>query len=102
MAEVSSDGTVLGEGKGGDEMSMTVDQLMDALSKLDGDTVVVLAKDEEGNGWSPLDELQVGVYQPETTWSGEFYEQDIIGDHDYNQPDKGDESFPAVCLWPVN
>lgn len=81
-------------------MSWTVGDLMDFLQHVPADTLVVLAKDEEGNGYSPLSDPTVGVYEAETTWLGEFYARQVLGDSDYGQPDG--ETVPAICFWPLN
>ena len=78
---------------------MKVKELIEALSQFDGDTLVVLQKDSEGNGYSPLagadDEA---LYLPENTWSGEVYsEQDI------EELELEDEPVvPCVVLFPMN
>ena len=69
---------------------MTVAELITELQKLPGDALVVQSKDAEGNGFSPVDEVSVGRYEAESTWSG------FGDDHDY--PD----APVAVCVWPTN
>lgn len=60
-------------------MSMTLLQLHEKLSKMieDGvpvDTIVIVQKDSEGNGYSPLAEVDAdAVYKAATTWHGEVY-----------------------------
>lgn len=70
---------------------MTVAELITELQKLPQDAEVVQSRDAEGNGFSPLAEVNVGRYRTENTWSGDFGD-----DHD----------FPAepvaVCFWPTN
>jgi hypothetical protein len=78
---------------------MTVGELRAQLASLPEDMQVVLSKDGEGNGYSPLDQATTGLYEPETTWSGEFREEHIKGNHAPGE----DQSYPqALCLWPVN
>lgn len=79
---------------------MTVAELIAALRKLPKGALVVMAKDEEGNGFSPFAGAVSGVYDAESTWSGDFFHQRIIGDEDYFQPTP--EAVPAICLWPLN
>lgn len=87
---------------------MTLDELRAALDALDlpGDTLVVLAKDSEGNGFSPLDEAAHAMYLADTTWSGEHYmtEEQVAADPDADEEEDGppDGSVPAVFLWPTN
>lgn len=53
---------------------MKVKDLIEALSSLDQDAEVILAKDPEGNGYSPLSRVDSeAVYVPITTWHGEVY-----------------------------
>lgn len=75
---------------------MTVAQLRETLAGLPDDMPVVMAKDEEGNGYSPLDEVDPHRhYYAESTWSGEIRHPDDIEDDD--QPD-----HIVVVLWPTN
>jgi hypothetical protein len=68
---------------------MKVHELIALLSALDPESPVILQKDAEGNGYSPLSGLQAASYVPETTWSGEVV-------------DSATEGQPCVVLWPVN
>ncbi|MGQ5576730.1 hypothetical protein [Streptomyces sp. ECR3.8] len=87
---------------------MTLDGLRQHLANLvhlPGDTLVVLAKDGEGNGFSPAIELEEAMYRAETTWSGERY----LSEQARQQEDEPDEyspapsdAVPAVFIWPVN
>lgn len=87
---------------------MTVRELIEALEKEDGDKVVILQKDAEGNGYSPLWGVDgFCMYRPYNTYSGEvgipsldthhrnygYTEEDVYAD-------EGDEA--AVVLFPVN
>ncbi|HEX5541987.1 MAG TPA: hypothetical protein VFX60_10585 [Micromonospora sp.] len=86
---------------------MTLDELRKQLDELDmpGDTPVILSKDAEGNGFSPVTEVEVAMYAAETTWSGERYmteeERQATEDPDeyYEAPD---DAVRAVFLWPTN
>lgn len=87
---------------------MTLDDLRAELAKLDhlpGDTPVVLSKDSEGNGFSPLAEVETAMYRAESTWSGEHYmtDEQVDADPGYDDEDRAPEgSVPAVFLWPTN
>ncbi len=72
---------------------MTVKELIDALVEFGDDTLVVLAKDAEGNGFSPLAEYSGESYIAETSYSGELA--------DYEDEDQAG-GVPAVVLWPIN
>ena len=74
---------------------MTLDELREALvsfAHLPGDTPVVLAKDSEGNEYSPLYELEDATYLEESPWAGEWY----------GKGDAPDNAVPAVFLRPLN
>lgn len=56
---------------------MKVSELIEELSKWAPDTEVILQKDGEGNGYSPLYAVDGNaVYVAESTWSGEVYSTD--------------------------
>jgi hypothetical protein len=86
---------------------MTLAQLREALAALDlpDDTLVVLAKDAEGNGHSPLVEAEHAMYLAESTWSGERYlteaQRQAEADPD-EWSEAPDDAVPAVFLWPTN
>lgn len=87
---------------------LTVGELLAALKDIAPDTLVVLQKDAEGNGYSPCAGVQAdnAVYEADTTWSGEVkYAQltDELRQQGYSEEDTGGSgAVPCVCLWPVN
>jgi hypothetical protein len=56
---------------------------------------VVMSKDSEGNGFSPLAEIGEQLYVPDSTWSGEVHSLDEA-EH------LGKEAKEAFVLWPTN
>ena len=79
---------------------MTVRQLIEALSRCPNpDAIVILQKDAEGNGFSPLrDEASNDVsivegYVADSTWSGEVHDPDEMEPGDYT---------PCIVLVPIN
>lgn len=76
---------------------MRVAALRALLAEAADDLLVVLAKDSEGNGFSPLAEGELGLYVPESGWSGDVPHPDDAAGY---QDEPGAES--AVVLWPVN
>lgn len=70
---------------------MTVQELIDELLNHDPDAKVILQKDAEGNGYSPLVGAEECVYLAETTWSGQTL-----------APGDDEAGIAAVVLWPVN
>lgn len=86
---------------------MTIDELREQLDALGvpGDTLVVLAKDAEGNDFSPASEAEVSMYAADTTWSGERYmteaDRQATGEPD-EYSEAPDDAVRAVFLWPTN
>lgn len=75
------------------------------LEHLPDSTPVILAKDAEGNGFSPLCETETGMYLADTTYSGEHYlteEQRQAEDEPDEYSQAPDEAVHAVLLWPIN
>lgn len=83
---------------------MTVKELIEELKKEDGDRIVVLQKDAEGNGYSPYEECYTAAYVAETTWYGEVGLEELTDD--FRQQGYGEEDVldgqPALILRPVN
>lgn len=76
---------------------MTAKKLIERLSTVPPDTPVVMSKDGEGNGFSPLAEADTAArYVEETTWAG-----DVLHPDDYDAYDP-ESMTHVVCLWPVN
>ena len=70
----------------------TVGELADYLATQPRDRLVVLEKDAEGNGYSPLADAGERTYLPTSTWSGEI----VSPDEDYEGAER------VVVLGPVN
>lgn len=84
---------------------MKVKQLKELLKNIDDERIVILQKDGEGNGYSPLycidDE---SVYVADSTWSGDVRFPKLTPDLEklgYSEEDCGDGE-PALILVPVN
>jgi hypothetical protein len=96
-------------------VSLTVNDLIERLQQLPPDHLVVMSKDAEGNGYSPLADVtgpdDPHVYEPETTWSGEVYKNpDTTGwteeqiekfEEEWGGP-PSDTAIPCVILDPTN
>ncbi len=80
---------------------MTVRELIKSLAELDPNAYVVLQKDCEGNGYSPLDTLRAGKYKPENTWSGEVPHPDDLENGEYDKKDIA-KMLNCVVLEPTN
>jgi hypothetical protein len=83
---------------------MTVKELIELLSKENPERIVVMAKDAEGNGYSPLSSFWVGAYKAETTWYGSVGFESMtpeLRQQGYSDEDVCDGQ-PAIILSPVN
>lgn len=85
---------------------MTVKELKDAILNLPDEMEVILQKDAEGNGYSPLRGADPdAVYIPETTYYGEVYSTEWTAyDAGMNEAEwKNTLSKPrALILHPLN
>jgi hypothetical protein len=78
-------------------MAMTVKELKKALEHLPDDQQVIIAKDTEGNAYSPLSGHFHGFYVPDNTWSGEVYDDEDADEYGI------DKDLPlALVLQPTN
>lgn len=86
----------------------TVRELIAELVKYPGETIIILASDGEGNNHSPLSSVDIGHYEPLSTWSGEVkdsqeqFNEDTSNDADYTYQDYIRNAYPVVVLGPVN
>lgn len=79
--------------------AITIKALQALLATLPQETIVVLAKDSEGNDFSPMQAEgghSIGCYVAHRPWHGEFYDETS---EDGGAPEGG---VPALCLWPTN
>lgn len=89
---------------------MTVKELKEILKDCNDNDLVVLQKDAEGNGYSPLDGADDNsVYIPDSTWSGEVRYKKLTAQMrkaGYTKEDTAkvgeDGAVACVVLWPVN
>lgn len=74
-------------------MSMTVKELREALAELPDDMPVILQKDSEGNGYSPLAgaDGEDSFYVEQSTQSGTVV-----------HASEGLDGCPCLVLWPIN
>lgn len=70
---------------------MTVKELITELQKLDPNRIVIMSKDAEGNGFSPLAELETADCIEYSAFEVELVEDGC-----------SEEGEPAVVLWPNN
>lgn len=84
-------------------MAMTVADLLAYLQTQPPEALVVLAQDEEGNGYSPLASAWAGAYAAATTWSGEMGLAALTPEDLLSGATEEDvvQGVPAVCLVPT-
>lgn len=80
-----------GKGMVKDE-GLTAGELIEVLKGMPADSLVVMSKDAEGNGYSPLRTVDAVRYVPSCAYAGE------ILDDGCDEPG----AVPAVAFWPAN
>ena len=80
---------------------MTKSELIKLLETVEGDPLIVMSKDAEGNAYSPFcGQISELLYDAETTWYGDVYNPaDKEEDETYVIPET---AVPCIVLWPVN
>lgn len=82
---------------------MTAGELMEYLSSVPANSVVILQADAEGNGYSPLAGADEAFYEAESTWSGQVIDRDYLEGYDEEDiQDRLDHATPCIVFWPVN
>ncbi|MCP4761744.1 MAG: hypothetical protein GY870_08180 [archaeon] len=86
---------------------MKVKELKELLNDFPDDYDIILQKDSEGNGYSPLSCGEEAMYIPETTWHGEVYDikwsaEDAGRGVDEWEWMKQNKKFRCVVLAPTN
>ena len=76
---------------------MNVRELIELLQKEDGERLVVLAIDEEGNGFRPLADVATAAYRDGETGIEEL--TDEFREQGFSEEDVM-RGIPAVVLWP--
>lgn len=89
-----------------ENVGMTVGELIECLKTLDQNRIVVMSKDGEGNGYSPLSGFYEGAYEPNSTWSGSVLLEELTPELEqsgYSDEDvAGEDALPCVVLCPTN
>lgn len=76
------------------ELNMTVRELIEKLKGLDADAMVIMSRDSEGNGFSPISKyVEASHYTAFNDCSGECHHPDDAPDYP--------EAKPCICLWPT-
>ena len=79
--------------------AMKVKELILKLQNLDPELEVIIQKDPEGNGYSPMSGAEIGQYLPDSPYSGYCIHPDDL-------PDLDEETYKqletVVIFWPIN
>lgn len=75
---------------------MTVKELIKLLNKQPSDFQVILSKDSEGNGFSPISGHALGFYLPEDVFHGDFTVSCTTFDKNQMKKAQG-----AIALYPA-
>jgi hypothetical protein len=84
---------------------MTVAELIAELQALPQDALVVLQKDAEGNGHSPMAGFWIGGYRAVSTWSGDVGLLELTAEdvrQGFTTDDLATDGVVAAILYPVN
>ena len=84
---------------------MKVKELIEQLQECAPDAEVVMAKDGEGNNYSPLAGYWEGMYRAESTWHGDVGLAELdeeLREAGYSEEDVIEDGVPAVILSPTN
>lgn len=84
---------------------MTVGELIEYLKEFNPDMQVILQKDAEGNGYSPLCGAGEAIYVAVSTYSGECYELDWTADDCCMDEEEHAELMNrphSLVLFPIN
>jgi len=81
----------------------TAGELLDYLATQPRDRKIILQKDAEGNGYSPLADAAERMYAPDSTWSGEIYQTpEAVAAEPGEWSAAPDDAERVIVLGPVN
>lgn len=85
---------------------MNVKELKHAIKNLPDEMEIIIQKDAEGNGYSPLEDVDFDViYIPDSTWSGDIYPMEFSAEDagiEESEWEKIKKKPRALILYPVN
>lgn len=84
---------------------MNVGELIAYLRDYPSETEIVLQKDAEGNGYSPLEGADTGIYIAASTYSGDFYDLGWTASDCCMEDDEHAELMAkprSIVLYPIN
>lgn len=87
-----------------DPTFITVKELIDILLEEDQSRIVVMSRDGEGNGYSPLAAVETAAYEWDRPWCGEIgiERSEELPDGYCEEDYAPEDAVPCVVLWPVN
>lgn len=81
----------------------TCGDLADYLATQPRDRKVILQKDAEGNGYSPLVDADERMYEATSTWSGEVYQTpEVVAAEPGDWSSAPGDAERVIVLGPVN
>ena len=83
------------------EFKKIINQIPESMN----DAEVILQKDAEGNGYSPVEGIDDNsIYIPDTTWMGVAYRtpDECCLEEDEWEAMKKNPKYQAIILWPTN
>jgi hypothetical protein len=84
---------------------MKIKELKELLNSFDDNDIVIMAKDGEGNGFSPLSGMGEASYEAESDWSGIVGIRELTPNYikaGYGEEDLVENGVNAVVLYPIN
>lgn len=84
---------------------MNVKELKEILNKTNDNDLVVMSKDAEGNGYSPLSAIEECIYEAECTWEGQIGLRRLTPElikEGYCEEDLLEDGVNAIVLYPTN
>jgi hypothetical protein len=87
---------------------MKVKELIELLKLHDPEDEVIMSKDSEGNYFSPLSDIELVIYVPDSTWSGSTYVREItesMKKQGFTEEDDlyhDDDGVNAIVFYPTN
>ena len=84
---------------------MTVKELREVLSNYNDDDLVVVSKDDEGNSYSLLEDVDECSYVAESSYNGYIGIRELTDEHikaGYTEEDLIEDGVNAIVLYPIN
>ena len=79
---------------------MTIKELIEQLLTLDQNRIVVMSRDQEGNGFKELCDIETAAYDSKSEEIGLESLTDKDRARGYSEEDVMEDGVPAVIFWP--